>query len=173
MKNLNFFKVFKNNKGFTLVETLLYIGIFSILIVVLFQLLSLIFDVQLESQSTSSVTQDGRFILNRFSYDIGQADTIISPSSPGSQSAVLQFSKNGTIYTYSLANENLTLTNSSLGTSDELNSNNTTVSNLNFLRLSDTSGNNDTVNISFTLKSKIIKRGGVSSENLTITVGTR
>lgn len=173
MINLNFFKVFKNNKGFTLVETLLYIGIFSILIVVLFQLLSSIFDVQLESQSTSSVAQDSRFILNRFSYDIGQADTIVSPISLGSQSDSLQFSKESTTYTYSLVNGNLILANSSLGISDELNSTNTTVSNLNFLRLSDTNGNNDTVSISFTLTSKIIKRGGASSENFTITMGTR
>ena len=173
MKNLNLFKVFKDNKGFTLVEILLYMGIFSILIVVLFQLLSSIFDVQLESQSTSSVTRDSRFILNRFSYDINQAKTIVSPISLGSQNASLQFTKDSTTYTYSLVNGNLTLANSSLGTTDELNSVNTTVSNLSFLRLSDTNRDNDTVSISFTLTSKIIKRGGATSANFTTTVGTR
>lgn len=173
MKNLNLFKILKSNKGFTLVEILLYIGIFSILIVVLFQLLSSIFDVQLESQSTSSVVRDGRFILNRFSYDIGQAKTIISPISLGSQSASLQFSIGSTTYTYLLVNENLTLANSSLGTTDELNSINTAVSNLNFLRLSDTNGDNDTVTISFILTSKIIKRGEASLQSFTTTMGTR
>lgn len=173
MKSIKFLKVFRNNKGFTLIELLIYIGIFSILILVLFQLLSLIFDVQLESQSSSSVTQDSRFIINRFSYDLGQAETVTVPAFLASASSTLQFSKNSTTYTYSLQNGNIILANSSLGTSDELNSHNTTVSDLTFTRFSDSESENSTVIMSFTLTSTIIKRGETPSENFTITVGTR
>ena len=173
MKKTKFLKVFKNQKGFTLVELLIYIGIFSILILVLFQLLSLIFDVQLESQSSSSVTQDSRFIINRLSYDLGQAEVVTVPDFLASASSTLQFSKNNTAYTYSLQNGKITLTNSGQGTIDELNSHNTTVSNLIFTRLSDSESENSTVTMSFTLTSTIIKRGEVASEDFTITVGTR
>lgn len=173
MKKLKFFKVFKDLKGFTLVELLIYIGIFSILILVLFQLLSSIFDLQLESQSSTSVTQDSRFIINRFSYDLGQADTVTVPAFLASASSTLQFSKNSTTYTYSLQNGNIILANSSLGSLDELNSHNTTVSNLTFTRLSDSESENSTVTMSFTLTSTIIKRGETASEDFTITVGTR
>ena len=172
MKNLTFFKVFKNNKGFTLVETLLYIGIFSILIVILFQLLSSIFDVQLESQSTSSVSMDGRFILNRFNYDIGQATSISIPSL-GTSGQTLRFLTGGTTYTYSLTNGNVTLTSSPSESVDQLNGFNTTVSNINFLRLGDVNGKNDIITFSFTLTSKTVKRGGASAQNFRTTIGIR
>lgn len=147
-------------------------GILSIITVVLFQILTSIFDVQLESQSFSSVTQDGRFILNRFAYDLGQAKTISTPSI-GTSGASLQFSTGTTTYTYSLSSGNLNLTNSTLGTTDQLNSNNTTVSNLSFLRLADTNSKNDTITISFTVLSKIIKRGGAPSQGFKTTSGIR
>ena len=165
-------KIFKKQKGFTLIELLIYMGIFSILIVAMFQLLTAIFDVQLESQSTASVSQDGRFILNRLTYDIKNATTITNPSR-GGQGQSLALSDGTTTYTYNLSNNNLTLTNSTTGTTDQLNSVNTTVSSLNFLRLSDTSGENNTVTVSFTLNSKVIRRSGINTESFKITVGTR
>jgi len=173
------FSIFKNstksnkNSGFTLIEMLLYIGIFSILIIVLFQLLTSIFDVQLESQSTASVAEDGRFLLNRFAYDIGKANSISFPDSVGSQSSTLGFIVGSTTYTYTLSNGNLMLTNSALGISNQLNSVNTTVSDINFLRLADINNKNDTVSFSFTLTSKAIKRSGAVVENFKTAKGIR
>jgi len=171
------FSIFKNstksnkNSGFTLIEMLLYIGIFSILIIVLFQLLTSIFDVQLESQSTASVAEDGRFLLNRFAYDIGKANSISFPDSVGSQSSTLGFIVGSTTYTYTLSN--VMLTNSALGISNQLNSVNTTVSDINFLRLADINNKNDTVSFSFTLTSKAIKRSGAVVENFKTAKGIR
>ncbi len=158
--------------GFTLIELLIFMGIFSILILSMFQLLTSIFDVQLESQSTSAVSQDGRYILNRLTYDIKNATTVISPSA-GSQGQSLLISDGATNYTYSLSNGNLTLTNSATGTTDQLNSVNTSVSNLNFLILSDSNVQTKTVTVSFTLNSKATRRGGINTEGFSITIGTR
>lgn len=171
IKNIKF-KI-KKQSGFTLIEILLYMGIFSILIIVLFTLLTSIFDVQLESKSTASVSNDGRYILNRFAYDIGRADSISSPISTGSQSLSLEFITGGTTYTYTLSNGNLMLTNNTLGATDQLNSFNTFVSDVNFLRLSDTNAIYDTVSFSFTLVSKTQRRGGEVMRSFKTTIGTR
>ncbi len=164
--------IFNKNKGFTLIEVLIFMGIFSILILVMFQLLTSIFDVQLESQSTSAVSKDGRYILNRLTYDIKNSAIVTSPSS-GSQGQSLVISDGNTTYTYSLSNGNLTLTNSITGTSDQLNSVNTLVSSLNFLTLSDTNTQNKTVTVSFTVNSKVIERKGINTQSFNLTVGTR
>ena len=162
------------NHGFTLVELLLYMGIFSILLVALFQLFTLIIDTQTESQSTSSVFLDGQYILNRFKYDVGRAKSIIAPSSLGEQGTTTKVSIDNATYTYSLANGNVILENDVASTTAQLNSLDTTVSNLSFTRLSDTQGkNSDTLTISLSLTSNIIKRGGPKAENFKTTVGIR
>jgi hypothetical protein len=165
-------KIIKNQKGFSFIEIILYMGIFSILMLAMFQLLTTVFDVQLESQSTSNVPQDGRYLLNKLSYEIGKTKNITSPSI-GSSSAVMKLSDGAITDTYSLSDGNLILTSSPSGAIDQLNSYNTIVSNLNFLRLADIYGKNDTVTISFTITSKVIKRGGAAAQNYKITVGTR
>lgn len=164
----------ERTRGFTLIELLLYIGIFSILLVALFQLFTSIIDTQSQSQSSSSVFLDGQYILNRFKYDVGRAKSITTPSLPGEQGITAKVSMSNGTYTYSLANGNLTLTDDVSSTSGQLNGADTTVSNLNFTRLSDTQGKNtDTLTISFKLTSNIIKRGGPKAENFKTTVGIR
>jgi len=164
---------FKNNKGFTLIELLIFMGIFSILIVTLFQMFSAIFDVQLESQSTSAVASDGRYIANKLTSDIKNAISVTAPL-VGSSSASLVMSDGTTTYTYALSNGNLNLTNSTLNATDQINSTNTTVTSLNFLRLADTkSQNRNTITATVTLKSKTVKRSGVVTETFKFTAGTR
>jgi|SRR3989338_5899372 len=164
----------EKNQGFTLVELLLYMGIFSILLVALFQLFTSIIDTQIESQSSSSVFLDGQYILNRSRYDIQRAKSIITPSSQGEQGTTTKLSIENTTYTYSLVDGNLALTNDVASTTGQLNSADTTVSNLNFTRLSDTQAKNtDTLTISFRLTSNIIRRGGPNAENFKTTIGIR
>lgn len=174
LKKQKIIKVLLNKQGFTLVELLLYMGIFSILLVALFQLFTSIIDTQIQSQSSSSVFLDGQYILNRFRYDMQRTKNIIIPSSQGAQATAAKLSINNDTYTYSLADGNLSLTNDTASTTGQLNSADTTVSNLNFTRLSDTQGKNiDTLTISFKLTSNIIKRGGPKAENFKTTVGIR
>ncbi|HYM65619.1 MAG TPA: prepilin-type N-terminal cleavage/methylation domain-containing protein [Candidatus Sulfotelmatobacter sp.] len=164
--------IFKKQTGFTLIELLIFMGIFSILILSMFQLLTSIFDVQLESQSTSVVSQDGRFILNRLTYDIKNSTSVTTPG-VGNQGQTLAVYDGVKTFTYRLSNGNLTLTNSLTGATDQLNSFNTSVSNLNFLTLSDNGSGSETVTISFTINSKVTRRGGINTENFTMTQGTR
>jgi type II secretory pathway pseudopilin PulG len=166
--------IHKKNSGFTLIELLLFMGIFSILIVVLLQLFVSIFDVQLESQATSAVASDGRFIINKLTNDIKNATGVTIPATAGASMQTLVISNGIPTLTYKLTNNNLTVTDSSLGSTDQLNSTNSAVTAINFLRLSDTKGQNaNTITVTFTLNSTTKKRSGVSGEDFTFTVGTR
>lgn len=172
-------KIFKKrahkskNLGSTLIELLLYMMIFSILTVALFQLFVMIIETQLESQSTSSVLVDGQYVLNRFNYDIKRAKNIISPMT-GGQSSTLELSIDTTTYIYTLTNGNITIASSGAQTSDQLNSTNTNVSDLSFTHLGDTQGNNtDTITISFNINSNVSRQGGPQSENFKTTFGIR
>ncbi|MEK7186031.1 MAG: prepilin-type N-terminal cleavage/methylation domain-containing protein [Patescibacteria group bacterium] len=163
----------KGRRGSTLIELLLYIGIFSILTAVLFQFFGTIIDTQLESQSTSSVLLDGQYALNRFNYDIKRADSIISPAI-GEQSSTLQLSIDSITYTYTLIDGDITIASSGTQTTDQLNSVNTNSSNLSFTHLGDTqSGNVETITISFTLASDIANRGNPEARNYKSTFGIR
>lgn len=158
-------------KGATLVELLLYMGIFSILTAALFQLFSTILSTQLESQSTSSVLTDGQFIINRFNYDVKRAESVTSPS-VGTQSGALTLLIDGVGNTYSLDNENLEI--ASGAAEAQINSLNTTISNLNFERLSDTNGRGeDTITISFTIDSSALYHGETQSRNFKTSIGLR
>lgn len=160
-------------KGFTLVELLLYMGIFSILLAVTLQMFGSVFETQLESQATSSVDVDGKFILNRLSYDVGRAENIVLPASNGATSSAMTIVVNSQNLTYSLDNNDLNLTNSALGTTDKLNSNETTVSELLFTRLEGASGGKDLIQVSFKLTSEAIQRSGKEIRVFKTTGGLR
>lgn len=161
-------------KGFTLVELLLYMGLLSFLLAVLTSIFVSVVDVQLESQATSTVNQDGDYIISRLNYDIGRAKQLILPANPADQSPTLNILINGINYTYSLNGQDMTLTNN-LGTFT-LNSFDTIVSNLNFKNISNSPAEatqSATINISFTLASKTTRQNGPEVRNIGTTIGLR
>lgn len=160
----------KGQKGSTFIETVLYIAIFSILLVIFLQMFTAIIDIQLESEAKSSVLQDGRFILERLAYDVRRAEAVNIPSTPGEQNTSLQLVINGENFTYNLSGGNLTL-NNTLGT-DNLNSSETVVSSINFTRLGGATDKN-TIKISLNLTSKTKKRSGPQEEIIETTIGLR
>lgn len=160
----------KKNKGFTLIELVVYMGLFSILLIVLAEVFTSALDDRLKSESTSQVVQDGRFILVRFMYDINRAESIAAPAVLGEQTNSLQIIISGATYTYVLNNNNLELTNN-FGI-NKLNSGDTTISDLNFKRLGNISGKN-TIQINFTLTSKTIPKSGPEIKNFQTIVGLR
>ncbi len=159
-----------NVAGSTLIELLLYMGIFVSLLGMLLWVFSSIINMQLESEAASSVTTDGKFILARIGYDIGQAQTISVPATPGAQGGSLQLGINGVPYAYALSNGTLTLTAGS--TTDILTGVDTTISNLTFLRLGN-GGGKHSIRISFTLTSKTIKRTGPEVRSFQTTIALR
>lgn len=160
----------KNIKGFTLIELIMYVGLFSILLLVMTQIFTWILDIQAESQATSSIYQDGQYIANRISYDIQRAQNIILPQENGQSANNLELSIDSTTYIYAIINNNITVSNN-LGT-DVLNSSNTNISNLIFKRAGNTNGK-DTINLLFTITSNIKRPIGYQTRNFQTTAGTR
>jgi type II secretory pathway pseudopilin PulG len=172
MKKFTIVKKNINNKGMTLIELVIYIGLLILLLSVLSSIFSAIVDVQLNSNSTSSVDQDGTYILAKFNHDVASSSAMLVPATPGSQSATLQLTVNSINYSYSInTNNNLQILNGSTSQTDVLNSYNTSVSGLSFTRIGN-GGNSDTVEVSFTVKSKIEERSGkYESKSFQTTLG--
>ncbi|MBP9716648.1 MAG: prepilin-type N-terminal cleavage/methylation domain-containing protein [Candidatus Levybacteria bacterium] len=165
-------RIFKNKKGFTLVELLLYMGIFSILLTVTLQMFGSVFEFQLESQAVSSVDVDGKFIVNRFNYDVNRASSITLPVALGANNSSLTIVVNNQSLTYSLSDGDINLNNASTGTTDQLNSAETTASDLSFTRLEGSAGK-DLIQMSFTLTSEVTQRKGKEVRSFQTTGGLR
>jgi type II secretory pathway pseudopilin PulG len=162
-------KMKKNyNKGFTLVELVVYMGIMSILVGVLGSVFAAIVDVQLESEATASVDQDGRYILSKLLYDMKSASLLTTPSGAGSTSSTLQITVNAIPYIYSLdGSGNLQVVNH-YGT-NVLNSYDSQISGLSFQRIG-TGGSNDTVRVNFTVTSRTLRNTGPESRSFQTTL---
>lgn len=157
-------------QGFTLIELIIYMGIVSIFMVVLTDILFAVLNVRLSSESTSQVAQDGRYIYTRLIYDINHASSVSIPLNLGDSSSTLSASIGGILYSYTLSNGNLIL--SAPGSSDQLNSVDTTVSDLSFKRIGNPAGKS-TFQIAFTVNSKIITKGKTDQEVFQTTAGLR
>lgn len=144
--------------GFTLIELLLYMGLFSILLTVFIQLFGTVFEAQLESEATSSVASDAKFIMGRFTYDMNRAESISAPASLASPSSSLTIIADSEELTYSLDDGNLMLENVTTGTLDQLNSNEASISAISFLRLD--GGDKDVIQMSFTVVSGATRTTG-------------
>lgn len=161
----------KQNQGFTLIELLMYIGLLSIFLIVLTEIFVSILDVQLESEATSHVAQDGRYITTRLIYDVNRADTIITPATPGSAAATLVLDIGGSTYTYAVnASGNLTLTD--VTGAAMLNDYDTIISNVLFTRLGNSGGKN-TITANFTVASRVSRPEGTESTPYQVTAGLR
>jgi prepilin-type N-terminal cleavage/methylation domain-containing protein len=148
------FKFATSKKGFTLIELVLYIGILSILLGVMSSIFTTVVGVQLESNATSSVDQDGRYLLSKLLYDVKSSSAIVTPANPGNVASSMQITINSINYTYSLdSNSNLQVVNNSTNEINVLNSYNTSVSNLTFTRIG-TGGSSDTIRVAYTLTSR-------------------
>lgn len=159
-----------NQKGVTLIETLIVMGLLSIMLVVLATIFTSAADVQQQSNSYSSTISSGRFIMARLNYDIAHASAITTPASVGLSSSTLQITVGGNSYTYALSGSNLQLTDS-VGT-DNLNSDDVTVSSPSFEELSNANGK-PTILYSFTLTSTAKTHGSNVVQTFSSTAGLR
>lgn len=158
------------NKGFTIVEMILYMGFLSGFLLVLTRMLSTSLEIQTEAEATTSVHQDGRFILAKLSYDLGNTDTLVTPNVTGQTTNSLVFTIVPTKYTYALSNGTLTRQDA-FGT-NALNSVNTTVTNFSVTRREGT-GSKPTLSVSFTLQSVAKKIPGADIQTFQTTIGIR
>lgn len=163
-------KRFMKQKGFTLIETVIYMGILLTLLLALTQIFNSSLDVQLESEGVSSIEQDGRFILSRLYYDVLASQSVTTPATLGAQTNTIKIIKNATTYTYTITGNDLTISDEI--TTDPLNSFDTTVSALTATRIGSPSGK-PTLQIKFTLTGKAQRPGVVETKSFQTTVGTR
>lgn len=166
-KNLSFFiSHFSSWSGFTLIESVLYIAIFSSLIIIFSSIFSAILDIQKESEATSSVSQDSQFILLKLTNDIRNADSVNVPLALGEQANNLQITIDSVNYNYSLDNGLLKLGE------DALNGFDTKINAITFQKIGNPSGK-ETILISFTLESKTKRRGGYETKTFETAAGLR
>lgn len=156
--------------GFTLTELLVYMAVLSVLLVVLTDIFVTVIENRLEYESQSSIASDGRFILTRLMYDIGRADTITTPASLGEETPALQMTASGINYTYTVNGDNLEATDNT--GAYQLNSVESTISNVRFKRLGNVSGKH-MIQISFSVTSKTRRKFGLETSNFQTTVGLR
>jgi hypothetical protein len=161
-----------NNGGYTLIELVLYCGILVLLISMLSVVFGSLFDVQLTSTSTSAVDQDGRYIIAKLTHDVASSSAILVPANPGNQTSTMQITINSINYTYSLdGNSNLQIVNNSTNETNVLNSYNTKVSGLTFTRLGN-GDSNDTIQVFYTINSRIRTNIGYESKSFQTTLGS-
>lgn len=159
----------RRNRGFTLVELVVYMGLLTIILAILSQIFGSLTDIQLESESNSTLNQDEAFIVSRLGYDIRRASSISTPASNGTGSVTLSLVISGTTYVYSLSNGNLMLND---GTNSwRLNSYNTTVSGLDFDRIGN-AGGKSTIRTTLQLDTLVNTRGN-NSKTIVTTVSLR
>lgn len=119
MKFYNLPTIFKQAaRGFTIVEMMLYMGLFMMLLTVLTSMFVSILQVHVEAQSTSAIEQNGRYILNRISYDLYRANSVSVPANFGQTTDNIQMTVDGQTYVYAVSNNILQLTRS--GTTERL-----------------------------------------------------
>lgn len=163
-------KIFNSKKGFTLVELAIYMGISMVILLILTELLTAIFNTKLLTKSTTGVARDGRYIYTRLTYDVNRAQSVTLPANLGEISTSLVLSIDGAQYIYSVQNGNLVLT--APQGSDSLNGYDTTVSNLTFQRIGNPNGKH-TFRINYVITSKVTTNGPPETQSFQTTAGLR
>lgn len=143
-------------KGQTIIELLIYLALLAIFLTVLLDVFTTTLDFKLSSESSSSLTQDTRYIFARISYDVYNADSFTVPTSQQ-----LNIVKGGVITTYSVSSGNL------LRNSDKLNSLDSSVQNLAFTKI----GN--TVSLNLTMLSQFTLPSGQKTQSISTTFAPR
>lgn len=165
------------NKGYTLIELVVYMGLLGILLVILSQFFIATLNVQLISQADSAVEQDGAYLLARITYDLHRAAAITSPSlgqTVATLSATIVDAGVNTSYQYTVNQNNMMLTIG--GNAVQLNSDQSDVSNFTLTRVGNSGQSTqakDTVRVGFTVKSKAITSSGVQKSDYQTTVSLR
>ena len=160
-----------NSRGFTLVELLIYMALLAIFLLTLTDILVSILDVRSESEATSNVEQDGRFIVSRLSYDIGRASVVISPPM-GTIGDTLRITLDGAGNAYSVINGKLQVVNYMTLETNNLNGSETSISSISFQRIGNVGGK-DTIKIQFTIQSVTQRPSGPESRTFQTTAGLR
>ncbi|HEY5220974.1 MAG TPA: prepilin-type N-terminal cleavage/methylation domain-containing protein [Candidatus Paceibacterota bacterium] len=138
-----------NKKGFTLVEMLVSIAIFSVIIVAFIGILVVILQIQAQSSSSQAVNQESQFLLQKVQYYVESASVITPTSTPSTLVFYVASSSLDPSY-ITLSSGTVYLQQTATGTLQALTSPKVNVTNLSFTRNTNPPGH-DTVSVSFTM----------------------
>ncbi len=105
------------NKGVTIVELMIYLGLSTIMLLILSQLFVAILEESVKVQNYSAVQADGRYVLGRLKMQLNNADSVSVPASLGDSAGELVLTEGGVTYRYYVNSEHLYLSD---GTGDYL-----------------------------------------------------
>ncbi|MFA5828819.1 MAG: hypothetical protein WC841_05700 [Candidatus Shapirobacteria bacterium] len=148
--------------GTTLIELILYMGLLSIFLLMIFNLFATILASQTRSVAVSLVQTNGNFILTKLTHDINQADSIITPLTVGTSDTSMVLRVGTSDSDYNVSDGRLVLTDST-GASN-LNDTDTTVSDFVVKRLGNFGGRQG-LQISFTITSNVIDNTSVKTKS--------
>lgn len=139
------------SKGFTLIEVLISIGIFSLIIIAFIGILVVVSQVQVQSSSSMAVGQESQFLLQKLQYYVETASVVNIPTStPTSTLQLYMASSSVDPMSITLASGTVYLQQTASGPLQALTSPKVTVSDLSFVRSANPPGH-DTVSVSFTM----------------------
>ena len=145
--NIRKHRYIKDQRGVTLIELMITMGLLSIFLVILTTIFTSSVDMQIQTTSYAAVTSDGRYSLARLAYDIRRASAITTPTAAGDTGSSLTLTIDGTDYTYAIDSNRLALTVG--GDTSYLTTDKTVTSALSFHKLGN--GSQESVQYSFTV----------------------
>lgn len=160
-------KKYNKNNGYTLVELVLFMGLFSVLLVMIANIFTVLVDKQLEIQSLTYVEADSSYLIDRLRYDIHRADSVSFPASIGDSENSLSLDIGGETFTYGTSGNLFQLTNTQGVFA--LNSLRTRVTNVSFER-SGNIGGEEAITIDFTVESLVQQASGVETKQVHTTI---
>jgi hypothetical protein len=160
-----------SSPGITLVELLIYMGLFTGFLVILSGVFVSTLEVQSESSQTARIEQDSQYLFARLQYDVSRADDLISPAVNGETTNSLVIAVTEGELTYFIENGQLKLSLSG-GTSEVITSTGITVSLLEFQRLANEDGI-PSVRTQIQLNSTALGSFSPETRDLTYTLGLR
>lgn len=78
------------NKGFTLIETIIYIALFSLLMGVAFSTAFHLIDGSYDLSTKNTIQEEGNFVMRKLSYTLTGIETITTPVSGSSSTLVIK-----------------------------------------------------------------------------------
>lgn len=156
-------------KAFTLIELIIFMGIFSVLIFIFTDIFVSALKTKTLEEATASVNQDANFVLMKLQYDINNASSVTQPElNNTSESLYITIDGVGVLYRMNAGRLERVVGTEAVS----LNGYNTTLTSLYFKNMGTPEGKS-TVKIALTLESKGVVNNRSEVINLETTAGLR
>lgn len=138
-------------KAFTLIELLIYVAIFSVVIVAFITIFVSIIQIQSKQSASGEVESQSQFLLQQVQYYVEEASLIDMPQDTATTTLTLRMANPNADPTYiTLASGTIYLQQGATGTPEALSSNQVAISNLSFTKHSNPPGH-DSVSVAMTV----------------------